>query len=204
MLRLGILGGSFDPVHHGHLILARDAAEALRLDRLVFVPAAVNPFKLDHAPVAAGELRLAMLRAAVAGEERFAVDDCELRRAGPSFTIDTVLELQERSPGAEIFLLIGTDNVPALPRWHRFEELRTQAQFVVLRRETDAEASVGGWRTLTTRRVDISATEIRNRVAAGQPIRYLVPEAVRALIQAHRLYVPSPLPGGLSPSTPKP
>lgn len=201
---IGILGGTFDPVHHGHLLLARDAVEELGLARLIFVPAAVNPFKLGQAAGAPGELRLAMLRAATAGAAGFAVDDTELRRAGPSYTFDTVSEIQRREPDARLVCLIGADNVPGLPRWHRSAELRAMAEFIVFRRGTDHAANAAGLRALTPRRVDISATEIRNRVAAGRTIRYLVPEAVAEIITAHRLYQTHPPPGGSPPLPPKP
>ncbi len=185
---IGLLGGSFDPVHHGHLVLARDAAEALGLDEVRFIPAARNPLKAVAGTP--GELRLAMLRAAAADEPGFAVDDTELRRPPPSYTLDTVRDLGRRFPDARLVLLVGEDNVPGFPRWHRWEELRAAVEIVVLRRGTG-----GGelpFRTLTGRRLDISATEIRNRVAAGRSLRYLVPEAVREIIAAHGLYRAQP------------
>ena len=191
---IGIYGGTFDPVHHGHLILARDAVEQLGLSQIIFVPAAVSPHKLVSAPGADGARRLAMLRAAIAGEPRFAVDPCELERAGPSYTVDTLLDLRRRLPaGTALFYLIGEDNVPKLDTWHRAGELRSLATFVVFRR-TDrpipdrpvAEADF----PVLERRVDLSATEIRKRVAAGRSIRYLVPESVAAIIEAESLYRP--------------
>lgn len=186
---IGLLGGSFDPVHHGHLILARDAVEALGLDELRFIPAARNPLKATGG--APGELRLAMLRAATADELGFAVDDVELHRPPPSYTVDTVAAIARRFPDARLTLLVGEDNVPGFPRWHRWEELRAAVGIVVLRRGSGEEPMP--FRTLTARRLDISATEIRNRVAAGRSIRYLVPEAVREIIAAHGLYrEPSP------------
>ncbi len=188
---IGLLGGSFDPVHHGHLVLARDAVETLGLDEVRFIPAARNPLK--SAEGAPGELRLAMLRAAVAGEPGFAVEDLEIRRPPPSYTVDTVGDLTRRFPGARLVLIVGEDNVAGFPRWHRWEELRAAvAEIVVLRRGPGGEGVP--YRTLTARRLDISATEIRNRVAAGRSIRYLVPEPVREIIAAHGLYRrPQPL-----------
>ena len=189
--RIGLLGGSFDPVHHGHLILARDAVEALALDRLLFVPAARNPLKdREGAP---GELRLAMLRAATAGEAGFEVDDGELRRPPPSYTVDTVEAVARRFPGARLVLLVGEDNVAGFPRWRRWEELRAAVEIVVLRRGVAADEGTSlPFRRLTARRLDISATEIRMRVAAGRSLRYLVPESVRELIAAHGLYRAQP------------
>lgn len=199
---IGLLGGSFDPVHHGHLILARDAAETLGLDRVVLIPAARNPLKSSEG--APGELRLAMLRAAVAGEPGFAVEDVEIRRPPPSYTVDTVGDLARRFPGARLVLIVGEDNVAGFPRWHRWEELRAAvAEIVVLRRGgAGGEGAPLSYRTLTARRLDISATEIRNRVAAGRSIRYLVPEPVREIIAAHGLYRCRPQPPEVFPSKP--
>ena len=191
---IGIYGGTFDPVHHGHLILARDAVEQLGLSQLIFVPAAVSPHKLVSAPGADGAQRLAMLRAAVAGEPRFAVDPCELERPGPSYTVDTLLDLRRRLPaGASLFYLIGEDNLTKLDTWHRAGELLALATFVVFRRldrpAPVRPAAAAGFPVLE-RRVDLSATEIRKRVAAGRSIRYFVPESVAAIIEAEPLYFP--------------
>lgn len=177
-------------MHHGHLILARDALELLALDQLIFVPASISPHKLDRGPSASGEARLAMLHAAIAGEPRFAADDCELRRAGPSYTVETVEALRAQFPsGTEFFYLIGEDNVAELRSWHRIDALKSLVNFVVFRRGAPSGRDVGF--PVLDRRVDISATEIRNRVASGLPIRYFVPEAVRAAIDAGSLYRPS-------------
>src|SRR3954463_12426559 len=118
--RIGIYGGTFDPIHHAHLILAREAVEQLNLEKLIFVPANVSPFKGQaHA---SGETRLSMVRAAIAGEAQFEVDDLELQRPPPSYSIDTVEMLRQREPDSKMYLLIGEDNAPALNRWHRFDE----------------------------------------------------------------------------------
>ncbi len=206
MARIGIYGGTFDPVHHGHLILARDAIEQLGLDRMIFVPAARSPHKLDRAPGASGEARREMLRAAVAGEPTFEVDPCELGRAGPSYTVDTVLALRARLPDAQLHYLIGADNLPLLHTWHRIDELRALVRFVVFHRRLP-DASAPGTEPFPTldRVLDLSSTEIRNRVASGRSIRYLVPEAVAAVIDAHGLYrnPPPPLQGGTPPLPPK-
>jgi nicotinate-nucleotide adenylyltransferase len=188
MRRIAIYGGTFDPVHHAHLILARDVVETLGLDRLIFVPASVSPFK-RAGPAVSGELRLMMLRAAIETEPRFATDDCELRRPPPSYTIDTVHELQRRETGAEIHLLIGDDNVADLPKWHRYAELEKLVRFVVLDRTGRA---AGHDYPVIQRRIDISATEIRKRVAAEQSIRYLVPPAVEEIIRRENLYREQP------------
>jgi nicotinate-nucleotide adenylyltransferase len=183
-MRTALYGGSFDPIHHGHLILAREALEQLALDRIVFIPAAQSPFKLDQTP-APPSARLSMVRAAIADEPRFECDDSEAHREGPSFTVDTLETWRGRHPEDEIFYFIGQDNVRDLPKWRRSQDLLRLAQFVVFERSADAPAHDF---PVIRRRVDISATEIRKRVAEGRSIRYLVPDSVRALIAAHDLY----------------
>ena len=183
-MRTALYGGSFDPIHHGHLILAREAMERLSLDRVIFIPAAQSPHKLARIP-APPPVRLSMVRAAIAGEPRFECDDSEVKREGPSFTVDTVEAWRAKAPGDEFFYLIGGDNVRELPTWRRYGELRGMAQFVVFGR--DASAPPHDFLRVD-RRVDISATGVRKRVAEGRSIRYLVPEAVREIIETHRLY----------------
>ena len=183
MRKIGIYGGTFDPIHHGHLILARQACEELGLEQLIFVPAALSPFK--KAARASGEARLSMLQAAIEDQDRFAVDDCELRRPPPSYSIDTVLEIREREPKSELFWLIGADNVGGLSKWRRFEELKKLVQFVVLDRACSGEKQPY---PVIQRNIDISATDIRKRVASGRSIRYFVPSAVEEIIRKNNLY----------------
>ena len=183
-MKLGLYGGSFDPIHHGHLILAREAREQLALDRVLFIPAAHSPLKLGTVPTP-GEVRRGMLAAALADEPSFSLEECDLHRAGPSFAIETVRELSGRWPDAEFFYLIGHDNVAKLPTWHSYGELRRAVQFVVFGRgEHDAPHDF----PTIVRRVDISATDIRSRVARGESIRYLVPHSVREIIARQQLY----------------
>ncbi|MEO8352527.1 MAG: nicotinate-nucleotide adenylyltransferase [Chthoniobacteraceae bacterium] len=183
-MKIALYGGTFDPIHHGHLILARTALEQLAFDRVVFVPAALSPHKLASKPAPA-EIRIEMVRAAIEDEPGFAVDESEARQTGPSFAIETVESWRRREPEAEMFYLIGEDNVAELPTWRQCEELRRRAQFVVFGRGAgDAVHSF----PVVDRRFDISATELRERVARGHSIRYLVPESVRALIETHGLY----------------
>ena len=182
--KVGIYGGSFDPIHHGHLILAREAREALNLEKIIFVPAAVSPFRVRPA-AAPGNLRLKLLYAAIEAEEGLAIDDCELRRPPPSWTIDTVLEIRKRETDSELYLLIGEDNVATLDRWRRFDELNKLVRFVVLDRTGSQKQSD---HQVVRRKIDISATDVRKRVAHGQSIRYLVPPAVQEIIQRKKLY----------------
>jgi nicotinate-nucleotide adenylyltransferase len=186
--KIAIYGGTFDPVHHAHLILARQAIETLRLDKVILVPAAISPLK-KSAPVATGEVRLAMLRAAINGEPEFEVNQCELLRPPPSFTIDTVEEIRRGECDAAIFCLIGEDNIEHLPRWHRFAELEKMVRFVVLDRSGKQPSHPY---QVIHRRIDISATEIRRRVAENESIRYLVPDAVEEIIQHEKLYREQP------------
>jgi nicotinate-nucleotide adenylyltransferase len=182
--KIGIFGGTFDPIHHAHLILARDALEALDLEKVIFVPAAASPHKLDQ-KLAAPEVRLEMLRAAIEGVPGFACDPMELQRSSPSYAVETIEALRQREPDAELFYLVGEDNVSRLPTWHRFAELSQMVQFVVLARsgvETEHP-----YRTIR-RHLDISATDIRNRVATRRSIRYLVPPAVEKIIRDRQLY----------------
>lgn len=183
--KIGLFGGSFDPVHIGHLLLARDAAEELGLERVILLPAFLSPHKLDSRPAAPAH-RLAMLRAAVESDALFEVDDRELRKGGVSFTINTVREFREEFPDAELFYFIGEDNVEALPTWVEIEELKQLVRFVVMSRGQQANGAESFPRI--SRGVDISSTEIRNRVAAGRSIRYLVPEKVESLIKSLSLY----------------
>lgn len=193
MNKIGIFGGTFDPIHHGHLILARDAVEQLGLESILFIPAAISPHKLGKQttdPI----VRLEMLRAAIEGEERFRLNTIELDRLPPSYTIDTIEALRERQPGVEFVYLIGEDNVAALPTWHRFDELSKMVQFAVLERVDATPSSrpsshaAGAPRLRIRRHLDISATDIRNRVARDESIRYLVPPAVEKLIHERKLY----------------
>ena len=183
MRRIGIYGGTFDPIHHGHLILAREALEQLQLEKVIFVPAAVSPFK--DAPAAPAETRLRMLAAALEGEKEFMIDECDLRRPPPSYTFETVQTIRQREGEAVFYYLVGEDNMKGLNQWHRFAELQKLVQFVVL----DRSGTLSHHPYLTVqRKIDISATEIRKRVALGRSIRYLVPRRVEEIICQGNLY----------------
>ena len=182
--KIGIFGGTFDPIHNGHLILARDAIEQLALDELIFIPAAISPHKLGQTP-AAGDVRVEMIRAAIEGESQLCLDTLELTRPAPSYTVDTIETFRAREPNAWFVCLIGEDNVARLSTWHRFADLSGMVQFAVLDRS--GLTTVHPYPTVR-RHIDISATDIRNRVARGQSIRYLVPPAVDAIIRQRQLY----------------
>ena len=196
-MRLGLFGGSFDPPHVGHLLVASDAFEALELDRIVFVPAGVQPLKVGRA-VASAEHRLAMVQLLVGHDPRFVVDPIEINRPGLSFTVDTLAAFADRDSEAEMFLLVGADVPRAFARWREPERVMELATVVVLQRGGELETGVDEdpraidlmkrLRRLATRRVDISSTEIRQRVRDGLSIRGFVPDAVAEFIAAKRLY----------------
>jgi nicotinate-nucleotide adenylyltransferase len=187
-LRLGIFGGTFDPVHHGHLILARDALEQARLDAVLFVPCAKSPFK--HAtPRIPDAQRLAMLRLALKGETRFWLSRCEIERIGPSYAIDTADEIAAAFPKAQLSWLIGADQLARLDEWHRWDELRRRVKFILLQRGPEALKAEPVLCLPRPRRIDISATEIRHRVKSRLPIDHLVPDSVAAYIERQGLYL---------------
>lgn len=188
-MRIGIFGGTFDPPHTGHLLVASDAFEALHLDRLLFVPAAAQPLK--SAIAASPADRLAMVELLVGDDPRFAVDPLEIDRGGLSFTVDTLRALHERwkADGAlALILLLGTDAAATLPQWREPDAVTSLADVVVLRRAGGPEAPASVGRVIETRRVDVSSTEIRARVLAGRSIRGFVPAPVAAYIEGRRLY----------------
>lgn len=186
---MGLFGGSFDPVHHGHLIVGRVAAEVLGLDTLRFVPAREQPFKLGRHG-ARPEQRAAMLDLAVAGSPGFGVERAELEREGPSYTVDTLRALHDREPGVRLTLLIGADAAAELRDWHRVEEIPDLATVVVFSRSgVPVPESPLIARAIEVPAIEISATVIRRRVREGRSIRYWVPDAVAEYIHSHRLYL---------------
>ncbi|MDQ3556360.1 MAG: nicotinate-nucleotide adenylyltransferase [Gemmatimonadota bacterium] len=189
-MRVGVFGGTFDPPHVGHLIVATEAHRALELDRLLFVPAALPPHKGGGVHTSP-RVRLEMVRRAIRGDQRFGAEDVEVRRAGPSYTIDTLRIFAERMPGAELFLLIGADNLRDFSAWREPRQIMSLARLVVLARAgEEGDGTVPAIRIPVTR-IDVSSTAIRRRVGAGESIRYLVPEAVRRMVERHGLYQPS-------------
>ena len=189
-MKIGILGGTFDPPHLGHLVAAQDACSALQLDRLIFIPAAQPPHKLDRS-VTEAELRLEMLRAALDGNPQFEVSTAELERGGPSYTVATLRELRAKHRGDMLYLLIGVDQVREFGGWREPEEILKLARIVMLARAgTDqlGEAASFVQQAVAVTRIDVSSTMVRGRVAAGEPIRYLVPDAVVQVIEREGLY----------------
>lgn len=198
-MRIGVFGGTFDPIHNGHLAAAQEVLYTLDLSRVIFVPAYHQPLK-EHAPQATDAERLDMLRLAIAGNERFSVDMQELDRPAPSYTIDTVRSYANRGkPDDELYFLVGVDAVNALGRWREPAELVRLARLAVMSRSavrqpdwTALEAVAPDIRervdVVVVPNIDISSRELRQRAAAGQPIRYQVPDAVYQYIEERRLY----------------
>ena len=190
-LRLGLFGGSFDPVHCGHLLVAQAACEEMELDRLFFIPAAQSPFKPESVPAPAAE-RVKLLRLALAGWVNGEVDEQELARGGISFTIDTLRDYARRFPRAQLFHLIGADHVPTLPKWREGAEVARLAEFVVIPRPGEAPVPFPApfrGRQLRGFPLGVSSSQVRARVKAGLGLRGLVPEAVAEAIRNSGLYL---------------
>jgi nicotinate-nucleotide adenylyltransferase len=191
-LKIGFLGGSFDPVHFGHLLAAQDAYEQCKLDRLIFVPAAQAPLKSQEMQASSGD-RLAMLRAAVAGDSRFEISEVELQRGGVSYTIDTVRHFRVLFPDAELYWIIGGDQLPRMGLWKEAAELVRMIEFILLERPghpADQPPDIPGLRLLRRvgRLIEISSSEIRDRSRRGLPLQYLCPQEVISLIEVRSLY----------------
>lgn len=196
-MRLGILGGTFNPPHLGHLVCAQEAHFHLRLDQVVLIPAQIPPHKdVDEEP--GPEHRLELCRLAVGGDERFTTSDLEIKRGGPSYTVDTLEELHSRSPDNELFFIVGGDVAAGLPNWREPERVLSLATLAVARRRGTPREEVdealgqlrGGERAefFPMPRIGISSTMVRERVRSGQPIKYIVPDSVAEYIHEQGLY----------------
>ncbi|HEY2806063.1 MAG TPA: nicotinate-nucleotide adenylyltransferase [Gemmatimonadales bacterium] len=184
----GLLGGSFDPIHHGHLIAADRAAEALGLDLVLFVPCARQPLKSQD-PAATADQRLAMLRLAIGGYPRFQVETCELERPAPSYTVDTLRLLRSRRPDERLVLIMGADAAALLGRWRAADEVARLAEIAALTRPGAPDVTSAFVKHLVaTPAIEISASDIRARCLTGKSIRYLVPESVEKYISKYGLY----------------
>jgi nicotinate-nucleotide adenylyltransferase len=186
---IGLFGGSFDPVHHGHLIVGQVALETLGLDTLRFVPAREQPFKQGRHR-SSPEDRATMLSLALSGAPAFELERTELDRPGPSYTVDTLKELRKRYPQSELVMLVGADAAAELSAWHEATRIPQLARVVVFARPgavVPRSASIS--QVIEVPAVDVSATEVRRRVSRGQPVRYWVPDAVAEYIARHQLYL---------------
>jgi nicotinate-nucleotide adenylyltransferase len=196
-VRVGILGGTFNPPHLGHLVCAQEAYLQFELDLVTLMPARIPPHKpVEDEPGV--EHRFELCRLAVSGDERMTVSELETMRPGPSYTVDTLQELHKRDPDSELFLIVGGDVAAGLPQWREPERVLELATLAVAKRRGTSRSHVqraldeigGGARAQFFRmpRIGVSSTLVRRRVRAGQPIRYLVPEAVAGYIERERLY----------------
>jgi nicotinate-nucleotide adenylyltransferase len=188
--RIGILGGTFDPPHVGHLVMAVQVRDALALDLVLLVVAHEPWQKVGDREVSASGDRLALVEAAVADLDGLEASDIEIQRGGPSYTADTLATLREQGPEDELWVILGADAAAGLPTWERGDEVAELAHLVVAAREGETGAPPAGWswRTVPMTRLDVSATDLRARVAEGRSIDVLVPPAVRSEIEARALY----------------
>ncbi|MDE2027141.1 MAG: nicotinate-nucleotide adenylyltransferase [Candidatus Omnitrophica bacterium] len=189
MKRIGVLGGSFDPIHFGHLLMAQSALEALKLDMVLFVPAYCSPFKAGRTPPDASK-RLVMVEEAIKGNKAFKVYDGELRRKQISYTIDTLKELKEKYPQSQLFLLLGADNLKTFHRWKEPQGILKLAKLVILNRPGFDKESPKRWPHVKVNMpaVDISSSDLRQRLKTSKSIWYLTPKAVIRYIKRYHLY----------------
>jgi nicotinate-nucleotide adenylyltransferase len=200
--RVGILGGSFNPIHLGHVSIARSAAQRFHLDRVIFVPCKVSPFKLGQEPEksVSDRDRIQMIALSIGDEGAFSVSDAELRRGGVSYSYDTVMRIRGDFPGAALYFIVGSDTLPTLSQWHKIESLLNLCTFVTVERGgvapppqkvpgfSDALSSRLSEFRFAAELLDISSSDIRRKVAAGESIDGLVDSKVEAYIKKHRLY----------------
>ena len=198
-MRLGIYGGTFDPVHLGHLVLAETCREQCRLDRVLFIPAGVPPHKQGR-ELTAGQLRAEMLEFAIAGQPAFSVDQSEIKRSGPSYTVETLRRLRQEHPDDELLFLMGADSLAEFSLWRDPRETAELASLIVVNRGTQSPpelesfmpllgaAAVARIQRVTMPGIDISASDLRRRAHAGLSLRYLTPRAVEQFVIEHQVY----------------
>ncbi len=198
-MRLGIFGGTFDPVHYGHLLLAEQCREQCALDEVRIIPAGLPPHKAGDKITSSND-RVEMLKLAIGGHEHFSIDERELEREGPSYTFETLDELREEDPQRELYLIIGADSLRDFPTWKHPEKILESARLIVVNRGDQPEPdlvplteALGPSAAERTQIVNIpgiglSSTDLRKRVAAGRSIRYMTPRAVECFVEAQGLY----------------
>jgi nicotinate-nucleotide adenylyltransferase len=204
-LRVGILGGAFNPPHIGHLVCAQEALIQLELEKIVFVPVGQAPHRGIEADPGA-QTRLELVELAIVGDDRFESSRIELDREGPSYTSETLRQMRSAAPDDEHFLILGGDQAAALGSWHEPEEVLSLATVAVVERVSWTRNAIGiklgrlkgaqAVRYLDMPLMQVSSSAIRRRVAAGRPIRYLVPDAVASYVEANGLYAPASAPSG--------
>ena len=201
-MKIGILGGTFDPIHYAHLLLAESARETLGLDRVIFIPAAVPPHKQSR-KITGGRLRAAMVRASIAGFPEYDISTFEIDSGGVSYTVEALRHLRASFPGDRLFLIVGSDTLCDIPNWYRPREVCRLASIAAAERPGCPPADYSPLAPVVAPSrlarfsklvipmplIEISATEIRRRVARGESIRFMTPEKVVGLIRKHRLYL---------------
>lgn len=188
-MRIGIMGGTFDPIHVGHLVAASFVHEELNLDQVIFIPAG-NPWQKSETRVSDGKVRLKMIELAIESDSRFISSDIEIKRSGPTFSIDTIKELLLENPNNEYFWIIGADALAGMPTWHNFLDLKELIHVVAVNRNGVNSAEVDfNYRFVEIPEIRISSTEIRNRIANNKSIKYLVPNNVESFIKESGLYI---------------
>ncbi len=205
-MNIGVFGGSFDPIHYGHLLLAQQCLDLAKLDKILFVPAAKSPLKATS-PIADNKARLEMLQLAIADHPNFEISNLEMERGGTSYTVDTLRQLKELRPADSLYLLIGLDSLADLGKWREPEEIVKLAELMIVDRNTSSEfrdrsfdwkilaplveqQRIDSWQEslLATQRFDFSSTDLRNRIAEGKNIRYRTSRAVEKYIETQNLY----------------
>ncbi|WP_409297567.1 nicotinate-nucleotide adenylyltransferase [Peribacillus sp. SCS-26] len=187
MKKVGILGGTFDPPHIGHLIVANEVREALELDEVRLMPNSVPPHKKKNGQAAADD-RLEMVRLAVKTNPGLSAEGIELNREGLSYTYDTIAELKELEPDSAFYFIIGADMIEYLPKWHKIDELVKLVQFAGVRRPNHSIETPYPVKMVEMPQIELSSSIIRERIKEGRPIRYLVTEEVRSYIEVNGLY----------------
>jgi nicotinate-nucleotide adenylyltransferase len=187
-VKIGILGGTFNPIHYGHLILGEQVLGQLKLDRVIFVPTFLPPHKSDKEVISAKH-RLMMIQLAVKANKHFAVSDVEMRRKGKSYTVDTLRQIKKKFPSADLFFICGSDLVSEIPRWKDVDEIYKLAKFVLAKRPGFGKRLSGeSFLKINVAQVDISSSSIRDLVKQGRSILYLTPYVVVKYIEKHKLY----------------
>ena len=189
MKRIGVLGGTFDPIHIGHLIAASEAHAQLELDKVLFIPAGL-PWQKSNQIISAPEHRVEMVRIAISGDDRFELSEIEINRTGPSYAIETFEQLHDAEPETEFIWILGADAASKIETWHRWQDFLVTVPIAVVNRlGVTANSLPSNFRSISIPDVDVSATLLRERYESGGTTKYLIPDAVDTYIRANKLYL---------------